>query len=186
MTIDATPLAGDPKLVATDPETGVETWEGSAVYVDTNYPDDAPIQRTFTGTSAGDWANQMADLVPEIEAQLAARDSEENVTDEEIAPNKRATRAQRAVAYLRRAYQSERSHEAFRMYKRFDDYRTDPARDWTLDEVQTRLMAEGLTEAEWAVMRQDFETLNQLTNPQWNILRQVEDYWHGDTRIIEE
>ena len=58
-------------------------------------------------------------------AKVTQQDAQEGVDpDTEITANKEATIQERAVAYLRRAWQEEEAYDAYRLFDRFNTYRS--------------------------------------------------------------
>ena len=97
-------------------------------------------------------------------ASFKQQDAEEGVdADTDIAANKEATQQEKAVAYLRRAWQEDDAYQAYRILDRFNTYRN--AQGWTLDQVQANLAAAGLTVTEWDSIKTAYQYLSGGTRP---------------------
>lgn len=97
-------------------------------------------------------------------AQFKLQDAGEGIdADTDIAANKEATAQEKAVAYLRRAWQEEDAYKAYRLLDRFDIYRQ--AQGWPLNQVQSNLAAAGLTVDEWDSIKTAYQYLSGGTRP---------------------
>jgi hypothetical protein len=147
---DITPFTGEPTQQASG------QWRGFAQYT---FDDGRKINRRITADTAGEWANKMSDIVPEIEAQMQEGDAAEGVSsDTEITANKQSSIQQRAVAYLRAAMAEDDPYTAFLLLDRFNTFRL--AQGWNLDQVPAGLASAGLTAKEWAAMRDAYQYLS--------------------------
>ena len=147
---DTTPFTGEPTQQASG------QWRGSAQYT---FDDGRKINRRITADTAGEWANKMSDIVPELEVQIQEADAGEGVSaDDEITTNKQASIQQRAVAYLRAAMAEDDPYTAFLLLDRFNTFRL--AQGWNLNQVEAGLAGAGLEAEEWDTMRDAYQYLS--------------------------
>lgn len=110
------------------------------------------------------WANRIVDIGQEVLDQTIEQDSQEGVdADTEVTAHKLASVKQRAVAYLRKAWEMENAYEAFLLFDKFNDYRN--AQGWNLNQVQANLIDEGLTVEEWDAMKTAYQYLAAAGRP---------------------
>ena len=148
--IDITPFNGEPTQQASG------QWRGSAQYT---FDDGRKVARRITAASAGEWANKMSDIVPELELQVQEGDAAEGVSsDTEITANKQSSIQQRAVAYLRGAMAEEDPYAAFLLLDRFNTFRL--AQGWDLNQVTAGLAVAGLESEEWDTMKAAYQYLS--------------------------
>ena len=105
----------------------------------------------------------MLDIEERIEAETQEADANENIKDEEVQANGEATRAQRAVAYLRRSMEQEQAADAYALMARFNNFRTDNG--WSWNQVVENLSEAGLEQAEFDEMRTSYQYLSGNGRP---------------------
>ena len=116
------------------------------------FSDGREVQKRVVAKSLQEWSNKIIDLPDIVEAEVARADAESDLSDdEEIAAKGEATREQRALAYLRKAYSLDDPYKAFLLFDRFNEFRVQ--RGWSLDQVESQLAGVGLGAEEWAAMR---------------------------------
>ncbi len=122
------------------------------------FDDGRKVQRNVRAANMPAWANLLADLPAEVQTKQEMDDAEEGVSsDAEVVANKEASIEQRAVAYLRAAWQTENAYEAFLLFDKFNDFRL--AKGWNLNQVQAGLMSAGLEAEEWDAMKTAYQYL---------------------------
>ena len=121
------------------------------------------VERRLRAPDAAAWAELMLDIEERIESETQESDANENIKDEEISANGEATRAQRAVAYLRRSMEQEQAADAYALMARFNNFRTDNG--WSWNQVVTNLAAAGLEQEEFDEMRASYQYLNGNGRP---------------------
>lgn len=112
-------------------------------------------------------------------ASFKQQDAGEGVdADTDIAANKEATQQDKAVAYLRRAWQEQDAYQAYRLLDRFNTYRQ--AQGWTLNQVQANLASAGLTVAEWDSIKTAYQYLSAGTRPaEMAAAAVIQDTWEA-------
>ncbi len=145
--------------------------------------DDAEvITRVITATDATKWAEFLVDYPAIIEQERRERDAQDGVSpDAEVIAKGEASIEDRAVAYLREAYNQQNAWDAFLLFDKFNDFRL--ARGWNLNQVQAGLMSAGLTEDEWANMRSVYQYLAGAGRPAvMDTARTIQATWEDRER----
>lgn len=135
--------------------------------------------RNIRAPDANAWANLLADLAPDVETSQQVADATDAVElDNEVSDYKQASRAQVAVAYLRKAMIEPDPYIAYLRFSRFNDYRV--AQGWTLAQVAQGLSPAGLTEDEWTAMRAAYTWLSNAARvTAMQAYQDVESGWSG-------
>lgn len=142
---------GDPTIQASGEHRGT---------VAVTFDDGRVIERNVRAPNADAWADLIANILTRVQEQVQEADAQEAVENdvEILNPYKEASTAKMAVAYLRRAQETEDPYRAYLKFSRFNDFRV--AQGWSLNQVVTNLMAAGLTEDEWTDMRARYQYLS--------------------------
>jgi len=119
-----------------------------------------PVEQNLRAPNAAAWADLLVNVQAKVEQQVAEQDAQKAV-DEDVPisePKGESTPQQRAVAYLRRAYELGDPYAAYLKFQKFNDYRL--AQGWTINQVQQNLAVAGLTETEWTDIRNRYAYLS--------------------------
>jgi len=146
---------GDPTIQASGEHRGTVT---------ATFADGRIVERNLRAPDADAWNDKIAAISAEIQAQQEVSDADSGVSpDAEVVANGEASIEQRAVAYLRRAWQEENCRDAYLLFDKFNDFRL--ARGWNLNQVQAGLMGAGLTVEEWDSMKTAYQYLAGAGRP---------------------
>ena len=117
------------------------------------------VRRNVRAVDATEWAERLIDLAPLIQTEQEQIDARDGAgPDVEVTANKEASIEQRALAYLRAAWETEESYAAYLLFDKFNDYRL--AKGWSLNQVQTGLASVGLTVEDWDDMKAAYTYLS--------------------------
>jgi len=145
-----------------DVRSGDPTIQTSGQYrgtVDVTMTDGRVFTLNIRAADQDEWNDRVAAAGATIQAQVERRDADEAVDPEQdVAASKEASIAQVAVAYLRAAYQEEQAYDAWLKLSRFANYVTNNGYTW--NNVQTHLIAEGLTQDEWDQLKAIYQYLS--------------------------
>jgi len=149
-------------------------WRGDVEYI---FGDGRKVQKRIVAPSLPEWTNKKSDLVPEVEAKMEEDDAAEGVSaDDEVIAKGEASIEQRAVAYLRAAWQEENARDAYLLFDKFNDFRN--KKGWNLNQVEAGLMSAGLSAEEWADMKKAYQFLNGGGRPAtMNDAKAIQDMW---------
>jgi len=165
-----------------DVRDGDPTQQASGEYrgtVDATMTDGRLITKNLRAPTLDAWNDKIANVQDEIEAQVSQRDAEDGISpDDEITANGDASIEQRAVAYLRRAWQEERPRDAFLLFDRFNDFRNQ--KGWNLNQVQAGLASAGLGVEEWNDMSAAYQYLSGAGRPStMNDYEAIQGVWEA-------
>lgn len=150
-----------------DVRDGDPTQQASGQYrgtVDVTFVDGRVFTRNLSAPDLDSWNDMIANYTAIIEAQIAEADASSNVNpDEEIVQVGEGTVKQRAVAYLRDAWNQDNCRDAYLRFDKFNNYRL--AQGWNLNQVVAGLAEAGLTQEEWDEMRDAYSYLNSAGRP---------------------
>lgn len=143
--------AGDPIVEANG------QYRGTVNFV---FDDGRTVARNLRAPDEDAWSALLLNIDDEVEAKQQAQDAEEAAeTDVEVLnPYKQSSVKQMALAYLRNAMSKQDPYVAFLKFSKFNDWRV--REGYNLNQVQTALMAEGLTEEDWQDMRDRYSYLS--------------------------
>lgn len=160
--------AGDPTIEITGEYRGV---------VDVTFTDGRTAMVPLRANSLDEWNDKVAAVYSEAQSRMAQQDAEAAVEiTQEIAAKGESNIKAVAVAYLRRAWNTQDVHEAYTLFTRFNNYRL--AQGWTLAQVQAGLASEGLTVEEWDAMRTAYTYLNSAGRPAiMSDAKNIQVYW---------
>ena len=154
-------------IVSIDVRDGDPTVQASGQHrgtVDATFDDGRVVSRNFRAPDLDAWNDLVAAAQATIQAQQEVQDAEDGVgPDTEVTAHKEASIEQRAVAYLRRAWQEENCRDAYLLFDKFNDYRL--AKGWNLNQVQAGLASAGLGVEEWEEMKTAYTYLNGAGRP---------------------
>lgn len=120
--------------------------------IEFTFDDGRVVRRSVRAPDITAWTALLLAIDGEVEAAIQLSDAEEaSQTDTEITAVKQASIKQVAVAYLRTAYATGDPLRAYLLFSRFNDYRN--SQGWSMDQVVTNLATVGLTDEEWADMK---------------------------------
>lgn len=147
---------GDPTIQASGQHRGT---------VDATFDDGRIVSKNLRAPDLDAWNDLIASMNAVIQAEQEQQDAEFSVDPESDIDGdyKEASKAQRAVAYLRRAWQEELAPDAYLLFARFANYVTSNGYNW--NNVVAHLLAEGLTQEEWDSMKQAYQYLNGAGRP---------------------
>lgn len=161
---------GEPTVQATGEHRGTVT------YI---FDDARTLAKALKAPDRTAWDDQITAIVPDVEAEMAARDAQGAVDSAaEVDASGEATREETAVAYLRAAWTKELPHDAFLLFDKFNNYRID--KGWSVNQVAQGLASAGLTAEEWAEMKQAYLYLADAGRPEIMAdYAAILDQWRG-------
>lgn len=110
------------------------------------------------------WSELLVDIGDVVQTSQEESDASEGVSpDEEVVANGQASIEQRAVAYLRAAWETELAYDAFLLFDKFNDFRL--AKGWNLNQVAAELASAGLESDEWDAMKTSYQYLSGGQRP---------------------
>jgi len=149
-------------IVSIDVRDGDPTVQSSGQHrgtVSATFTDGRIEERNVRAANLDEWNDKIAAISDLIQEQVEKQDAEDSVDPEtEVSAEGEASLAQAAVAYLRAAYREDQAYDAYLLFSRFNNFRTNQG--WTLDQVATNLVSAGLEQEEWDGMKTAYLYLN--------------------------